>query len=651
MINEEFHYRLFYYLCTNDSFVSSNYLASKTGVSIRTIKYQMSDFDTFLKGKGCKLISKRRYGYKLEIIDQNVYFPIKESTINYIKYSHSYKGIVNDIMIYFGQELLFSKRSFQIEDISDDLFIAFTTFKKYFTTFYEQLKTFDITLKKEQGNHFSLKGREKDFRLFAKDYLIINLTDIINHNYDFKKLKWSNNRFDFYELHSIVDKVLSSTDIGIFEIGKYRITCYLYISCLRLNYPIDIKISKIKKYISLIEMKIANDIAEKVKAKYNINFNNSEIASLALNFLCERDYTPTDIDNGSVSNELINLTLYEYNLAISSEFFTIINLYPKKEFYLWLVTIFAKVIASNHKQDKPYFFYSDKSVYYSSFSFFIARLYASFVKTHGSFDERPVGPTLNIYCISYITNAIYTNLMLTKLPCRKINVGVYSFLGNLTSLSFISAIKNSYINTYINSVKVLSLHQITDSNLDLVLIHQKTDDFAIDTSTKNHHGLSSDNFISKDDIQAIKLKYLETSNYQNYLALLDNISFIWDKRISSFNCLYKRYTVFADIKEKYQIVSHDNDEFGFLFVKQTSQPFLDIYLLRQRFSVNKHRYKIIFVVPVDLTNKDITYYKTMEAISQVLYRCDYTFYKKQNMSQLKDYLIEQVKKYLVDCIH
>lgn len=648
MFNSESFYKLFYYLSLNEEYTSSNELSKKLGLSIRTVKNQVQSMGAFLANNGCHLDSKRHYGYKLVIDDKDLFNKSKEEITSYIKYSHSYKDVLNEMFSFITKNIIFTNNSFSIEDIADYLFIVPSAAKKHFFSFVEQLETFDLKISNEK-DRYKISGREKDLRLFAKDYLVIHLTEILNHEYDFNQIAWSDPKISFYEINNIIQKTLHNYDVCLFEVGMYRISCYFYITCHRLKNTIDIKMDRVSKYISPIDYKIANDILDRVKLKYVfLDFNETEITSLALNIMCERDYTAKDIDNHTITNKLLEDSKKLYSSIISYENMGIFKLFPKDEIGVWLISLVARIIASNHKQNKPYFFYNDKSVYYSSFSFFLARLLASCIKKYGFLNNSSSGPTLNIYCISYLTNMIYTNLMLVNPPCKKINIGIYSFLGNLTSYSLLKAIKNSSLNNYIDNVSIIEPNQ-NKYDMDLIFYHQETER-SKRADNSNQLGFSSQNFIDPDVIYAIKAKYLHSSNYQKYLNIIDNIKIIKTNDSTSFHQIIEKYDIYQVIKEKFQVIFHDNSNTAFLFIKENSKPILDVYLLKKRFSYNNHRIKQLYVISTKLTSNDVMYYKTLEALSQIFSRNNQIVADNHNLTTLKQVISKEVEKYLVETL-
>ena len=117
-----------------------------------------------------------------------------------------------------------------------------------------------------------------------------------------------------------------------------------------------------------------------------------------------------------------------------------------------------------------------------------------------------------------------------------------------------------------------------------------------------------------------------------------------------FDPLIDKYDVFHEIKRHYQIVSHEGNLTAFMFVKETKGKIFDIYLLKDRFSSKGHRYKILYVLSADLTNTDLMYYKTMEALSQVLSRNTLSISTSTDIFQLKKDISQLVEKYLVETL-
>ena len=74
-----------------------------------------------------------------------------------------------------------------------------------------------------------------------------------------------------------------------------------------------------------------------------------------------------------------------------------------------------------------------------------------------------------------------------------------------------------------------------------------------------------------------------------------------------------------------------------------------MYLLKNKFSHQGNRYKRLFVISADLENNDLAYYKTMEALTQVLSRdgLDINF---NNRRDAINYIKNAVEHYLVETL-
>ncbi|MBQ7888350.1 MAG: helix-turn-helix domain-containing protein [Erysipelotrichaceae bacterium] len=644
MITNDRHIKIFYFLCTKDGFSTSQEIGKFLNVSIRTVKNDLADINPYLQERGCHLVSKTRTGYCLEIDNMSKYIKARNDTIEHIKYSHTYKYGINDIISLLVKKYLFISNRFTLNQLADDLYISKETLSNYFSRLSSQIETFDIHLdSKESPGYILIKGREKDLRLFAKDYMVTYVDEMLKHNFDFSSLKWANYHIDFYSINTIVTEILENTPITFFEVGIYRISCYVYITCFRLNHPIDIKEHKILPYLSDADFELADQIITKIQTIYpDIIITGVERTALAMNIMAERDFIHKDVQKKQISDAFYQDTQEMVSDLTSYKYLKVFKLLPENSLNLWFLSINAKIISSTHKQYKPYVFFNEKSVSHSRFSYFLSLMLTSHLKATR-------GPTLNIYCISYITNCIYTHLMLQKPDTTKISVGVYSFLGRLTAYALIDTIIGSNLSHFIRQIESVEPHLQKTKTYDLLLLHQRSNNIEFVQKSQNVVCFNGTNFIDSDVIYAIKSTYIRTAHYSDYLEILEKLNVFLLTGVSKFDSVLSKYSLYHTISEDKQIVANSNGSTAFLFVKEKHGQIFDVYLLKNKFSHQGNRYKRLFVISADLENNDLAYYKTMEALTQVLSRdgLDINF---NNRRDAINYIKNAVEHYLVETL-
>lgn len=637
------HSKIFYYLCTKNEYVTAQQLSKYLNVSVRTIKTEINNMKDIFSRDGCHVESKRGLGYTLIVDDETKFSAAKNEIINHIKYSHANSNTANYVISSIVKNYLFDESGFEPFEIIEELFISLESLNKNMSKIVQQLKTFNVELEfNKKTKRYRVVGKEIDLRLLAKDYIIMYVDEIIANSFDFDDYKWTSRTFDFYKILDTVIKAISKLDISFFEVGVFRIACYIYIMCHRTNYNIDIDPNFIRNYISSIDFKITDDIISEFRKSYpQIEINETERDAIALNILSERDYSKYDVDNKLISNDFYHVTNSLYEAIISNEALHFLIIFPKDRIITWMLSISAKMLSYNYRQDKPYTFFNGQSVSYSLFSKFIAQLIVSVIKKNYSID-------LNIYCFSYLTNCIYSNFMQIEFPAEKITVGIYSFLGKLTARTIREVILKSNLSYYIHDVYVFELYKDPSTyNCDLLLIHQHNENsLSISPSTRTAY-FDGSNFVDSNIIYNIKAAYLSTSNYQVHLNVLNNLCVIqYHSPVTYLNVL-KHYETYDIIEKSNQILSNFNNSSAFIFVKEKNNKIFDI--IENKFIHKNQKFKRLFIISIDLTSKDLIYYKTMEAFVQILSRYGYSidFSNKKDTIQ---FLKQEIEKYLVETL-
>lgn len=633
--------KIFYYLCDHDSYVTAEQLSKYLSVSVRTIKKEIAGMKEILDMHGCHIESRHGLGYMLVIDDEEIYNNSKSDIVDYVKYSHSYSYAINNIMNTIVKHILFTNKSFDLYELSEMVYISQESLIKYMKKITDHLNSFNLNLTyNKNSKRYRISGKEMDLRLFAKDYIIMQLDEIMTGNFNFKDYEWTNDSISLYTIIDIVIEVAKKEKISFFEIGIYRIACYIYIMYFRNRMSIDIDKAFLHSFISDIDYDITDKLIKAFNYHYpQIIFSDIERDALALNVLSERDYTKFDLDNMLITREFLNFSSSMFYFLVQHENLSLLTIIPHERIITWLLSIMAKILSNNYKQDKPYTFFSDKSVSYSSFSYFISSLIVSYI-------GKEYEIYLNKFCQSFLMNCIYTNLMQIKFESKKISIGIYSFLGKLTSRTMRMIIMDSSLQHYIKDIHVFEIYKDNPKDYDLLLIHQRNEtSLEIDPSKVAY--FDGTNYIDSNIVYQIKAAYLNTSDYLQHLSILEEMALIeWHKPIT-FSSILNLYDTYDEIDKHDQIISNYNQSCAFIFVKEKHRKIFDVLITK--LTHNSSKYKRIFVISTNLTSKDLIYYKTMEALAQILsrYGMSIDFTDKKGSIQ---FIKREIERYLVETL-
>ncbi|MEK4869009.1 MULTISPECIES: BglG family transcription antiterminator [Niallia] len=287
-LNTSNRIRQIFELTTKKMYCPLDYLAQQMGVSTRTVRLVINQFNKELQGIA-ELINERGKGFCLKINDQQKLNKVIE---NLNVYSHKVDSPQKRIATVINM-LLNDDGIITMDEMAFQLNVGRTTLVNELKKASVALETYNLAIKGKQNKGMYLKGREIDLRFFILDNLFSYLFTEDPLDEDIKEeIINIANHYDF-EI-STRDRLLHSIIIMLDRLLK--------------GYSIKEMDDKYHRIVNSPDFHIALEIGKVLEQKLSINIPRDEIVFIALPIVGRR--TPINshsIEGITVTKEITNL--------------------------------------------------------------------------------------------------------------------------------------------------------------------------------------------------------------------------------------------------------------------------------------------------------------------------------------------------------
>lgn len=168
---------LFWELVKQEEYVRACDLAKKLGVSDRTIKNDMAECKQFALKSGTRLLSKKRYGYKIEVVDEQRFAFVKEQLGLYVstmgsKSDESYERIREILQLMIVEEDYLT-----LDELADRLYLTKFSLREEMKEVHEIIESYHCHIKHSHEKGAMIQGRE-----FHKRHLMLDVLENYHHN-------------------------------------------------------------------------------------------------------------------------------------------------------------------------------------------------------------------------------------------------------------------------------------------------------------------------------------------------------------------------------------------------------------------------------------------------------------------------------------
>lgn len=245
-------------------------IAGKLNLSEKTVRIRIKELNNELKNNGAIILSKKRFGFRIEILNEKLYQSFSEKKVEHLPTTSSER--VPYILTYLLNRIDYIK----IEDICDFLYVSRNTLTADLKKVEYILNMYDLQLERRPNYGIIIKGKEFNKRvcmtnsLFKWNNLIIE--DNIKHN-------------EIHIIGEIILKIINNNELKISEISFDNLVLHTFIAIRRIkrNCGITFESNKLDGNVIGKDMIcVAQEIAEQLQEKLGIIYNHNEILYLAI---------------------------------------------------------------------------------------------------------------------------------------------------------------------------------------------------------------------------------------------------------------------------------------------------------------------------------------------------------------------------------
>lgn len=327
---------LFRLLANSKDFISSDVLCKKLDIRPRTLREELKSFKLDIETiAGAKLITKTNSGYKLEIIDEDKFYPYMQTILKEEANQQFIMPVLQDDRVnYIIRKFLGNDDYLKSEDIADELFIAKSTFSSDLKIVKEKLYEYNLELESKVGYGLKIQGNELDLRQCISQFFFhnnvpeSNITDIkFLENYDLSLKE---------KIAAILYSTIKKANFKLTDFGFQNLVIHLIIAKSRISSKtfFDEKQIDQKNIEQTNEYRIAEEIAEQIENYYDISFPKSEIAYIAIHLMGKRVFSQEEdsIIEGSTLNlvrDILKDVVLHFNISFMGdvELFTALSLH------------------------------------------------------------------------------------------------------------------------------------------------------------------------------------------------------------------------------------------------------------------------------------------------------------------------------------
>ncbi|MBR0137496.1 MAG: helix-turn-helix domain-containing protein [Erysipelotrichaceae bacterium] len=443
MKSESIEY-LFYVISRHDKgFLTAEEIALESGNSIRNIFYSMNELKAYCLSNGCKLVSVKGKGYRIEIDDQQLFNDAKKRLeIRFRNSDIAEDGYYHDFDL-FITSVLNNARFRSISDIAHALWVSETRAAVIPKNASNILSYYNISLEKKDGVYV-LVGHEINIRIFMLRFVNDNNQTALNieAGYSQQQLKY-------------LQQCLMKNNVLIKDHLTIKLALYLSLACSRnaAGFVPDLSEYDVSSITNTDEYRCACEIIK----EYSQCFTDipSETFALALVLLCNEQYYGRPAERPAFISELTE--------QYCSTFINFLNergipMGGNEDFYRDLYCSFIPVAFQQYYHITEISDYSEYRWEENLRNYFLPVSLAS--KMEQIFDFRIKRTTM-----MNIARFINTTINSIHYPLRHLNIAVCSSRGWLNARMISNDINNLFRGFIVECVPY-ELYQVSESEGD-----------------------------------------------------------------------------------------------------------------------------------------------------------------------------------------
>lgn len=500
-------------LLENSNGMTGEELASRLGVSSRTIRSDIKDIQKLLKDSDSSIIALPSKGYQLSTKENfegllNLIDDIKESSL----------GTVNDRQVFILERLLecsLQDKAITHMDLADETFTAISTFKSYLPGVKQLLAEYSLEIVQYKTDGVILRGDEYELRRCTVDRLLVSNNDKL------KKVVFE--KCDIDVIKDILHHTLSLENMKLTDTSRNKL-CYQTALIIQRGFRkknINYSASMAHRLEGTFEYSVAKEIIDKIFFRTGIDLSFSETYYLTQCLLLSTKLgTDENVIDESYENGLVDDILQVIKQTVELDFTE--DQFLKDGLALHLRIAITRVQFNMSIRNE--LLVSTKKDYPLAFQISVIAAKVIKQKAFVEFNENEIG-----YIALHFAAALSRNSIKEKRECK--NVGLVCSAGLGVSMLLRAKIEE-YFQNRINIVWVVPAYEIKKvdlSSVEYILSTVSLDDVDSSILIKVNHMLRTDDIVRIEHIMFEK----SGVSTETILGLFDKKNFYIDMDFST----------------------------------------------------------------------------------------------------------------------
>jgi lichenan operon transcriptional antiterminator len=281
-----------------DGYITSQDLSNKLKVSPRTIRQDIRQLSSELRGCGVDLIAIPSKGYSIR---KNDYDKVIAYLDSLQPTSDEIPTIPPERSRFIIRNLLLGEELINLDDLAEELCVSRSTVEKDLRDVRDWLKTHDLELDNKKSRGIFLQGSETAIRYAILNYFL-NFHDLPALS-DLTIIRETLGERYFEPVKGIVYALHDVEGIHLSDADFLYLLIYLTVTAARISNDKEIRpdIAKASSITLRKEYALAATIAEQIEAGFNLHFSQAEINQLTDCLLQINIYLETD-SNEHITN-------------------------------------------------------------------------------------------------------------------------------------------------------------------------------------------------------------------------------------------------------------------------------------------------------------------------------------------------------------
>ncbi|WP_156299034.1 BglG family transcription antiterminator [Streptobacillus canis] len=536
--------KLIYRILMDGNFHSAIELSTHLKLSDKTCRKYVKELSELLKKHDINIISKTRFGYKLEgeILKENEIFDRDHSKIPIT---------ADERQNFLIDKLIYEDNYLKLEDIAEKIFISTKTLSNDIKKIENTIKVHNLSIDRKPYYGLKIVGEELNIR----NYLIDGLEKRLNEN----KFLDKKSKYSVTDIAKYTYSFLKTKNVKISDISLQNLVAAIYVTFHRVQENKRIKnidISKNNLFLSKRDHieECMNELFNKLGFK--LKLDDRDIDFITIHFLTTETLTYKSLKTEDINevNDIIQELLYFVKLTFKIDLYNDDDLY--KNLYTHILALCIRIrfgirvknpLLDDIKKNMP-------------LEYNVATYVCNLISKR--FDDIPLSEAE----IGYIAVILHMSKGINVNISSKKNVLIVCPSGRGVS-KFLIYTYNNLFSEYINIVSSCGEHELMDTDLENIdVIFTLTD-----LETKVNKPVYKINYFLNDE-DVLRIKNILKDNDNFLKEVLPEELFVYvDKEMNKdeiITLMSEKLKLIPNMKENIEELIHKREKLGMTEISQ-----------------------------------------------------------------------------------